>query len=123
MRFKKILWGLLGLFVSFSILFNFIAVVNLMDLPDYKTGVLLDDLEIADYRNDGKVLFKLPKGINVMNVSPRGFASWGLFDAERFSIVIVTSNAKVVDYNTDETIKFPNGALYRLSGKSVENAN
>jgi hypothetical protein len=119
MKLKKILWGLGGLLFSLSILFNLVTVIDLMNLPDYRTGVLLRDVEIADYSNDSKVLFKLPKGTNVMNVSPRGLASLGLFDRERFSIVVVTNNAKVVNYELDETTKLPHGALYQVPGKPM----
>jgi hypothetical protein len=77
------------------------------------------DITIADYANDSKKLFKLPKGLTVMDFSPRGIATFGLFHPNRFSIV-VTHGSNVIDYSSS-TKKSPWGALYQVHIPSETN--
>lgn len=98
--------------VVISILLNLFVIFDWMTLPDYKPGVLTQDITIADYGDDSKKIFKLPKGLTVIDFSPRGIATFGLFHPDRFSIV-VTHGSDLVDYSSSAT-KSPWGALYKV---------
>jgi hypothetical protein len=112
MKIRKLLWRLL---IVLSIFFNIFTFVDRTAMPDYKLGSLRQDIEVSDYGDDSKVLFRLPKNITVMDVSPRGIATIGLFDSERFSIVVVApGSADFIDYSTN-AVKLDHGALYRVS--------
>jgi hypothetical protein len=111
MRLKNILWILIFII---SIVLNFLGLLDFKSRPDYKLGTLQQDITVVDYRNDSKVLFIMPKGSTVMNVSPRGLAKAGLLDPARFSIIIASPSSDFIDYSNNNS-KSPYGALYRIS--------
>ena len=110
---RRRLWKIL---FFISILFNIFTMISSLNQPDYKLGILKRDVNIADYNDDSKVVFKLPKGMTIVDVSPRGLPSIGLFNAERFSFTIVGSSSDFTEYS-DLTNKSPFGGLYRLASK------
>ena len=85
----------------FSIVLNIFFILgyllNLINSPSNKLGVLKEDIEVGYFMGTQKV-FVLPKGLTVQNKSESGFASIGQFENERFSIII-TSDRNLVDYN------------------------
>jgi hypothetical protein len=114
MNFKKRLWQLL---FCISIFFNVFAIVTTINEPDYKLGILKQDIAIAEYRDDRKVLFKLPKGMTVVNVSPRGIAEIGLVHPQRFSFTVAQFSSEFIDYSNSSE-KSPHGGLYQLASKA-----
>jgi hypothetical protein len=98
-----------------SVLLNIYVVIELANQPSYKLGTLSRDINIADFNDDSKILFKLPKGLTVMDASPRGIASAGMFGLDRFTFTVIESGMRddgtLVNYsrNTSESNK---GALY-----------
>ncbi len=118
MNLKRGLWA--GLFFL-SIFFNLVTVISSINLPSYKLGVLQRDLVIADYSNDRKVLFKIPKGLTVMDASPRGLGEVGLFLPKRFTFVIAGSN-EFIDYSPS-IAKSPDGSLYQVASKEDQVQN
>ena len=106
---------LLQLFFVVSVLLNIFILIAWSNQPSYKIGILLHDVEVADYANDSRILFKLPKGITVMNVSPRGLATVGLFDSERFSFTITVSDSELINYSSIPDGKSPYAALYQVA--------
>jgi hypothetical protein len=115
-KLRQIVWRFI---IVISILFNLSCILDQMALPDFKLGVLEQDITIAEFANDSKKLFKLPKGLTVMDFSPRGIATFGLFHPNRFSIV-VTHGSNVIDYSSS-TKKSPWGALYQVHIPSETN--
>lgn len=87
-----------------SILLNIIFGLNYLsdeiNEPTRELGRLKKDVEIRYFSWDS-VLFKLPKGLTVADESQRGISAIGLFENNRFSIVI-TSNEDMVDYEINE---------------------
>ncbi len=97
MRFKSCIFILL---FFLSLLCNIYMLVILANMPSYKIGVLLRDVNVTDFSNGNKV-FKLPKGINVRDDSPRGIASAGLFGRNRFTFSIIESGHDFIDYSSN----------------------
>ena len=66
--------------------------------PTYELGILTQDINVGYFTNDS-ILFKIPKGITVRDVSPQGLGAIGQFENNRFEIVLTTDNADIVNYN------------------------
>jgi hypothetical protein len=69
--------------------------------PTYKLGRLEKDVTIGHFGSDS-VIFKLPRGLTVRNISQRGLASIGQFENERFEIVITSDDENLVNYELPE---------------------
>jgi hypothetical protein len=86
-----------------SILFNLFYLIDLSNRPTYQLGVLAQDVSVADFYNDSKVLFILPKDLTIMDASPRGIAAAGLFGRSRFTFTVMESgwhrDGPLVDYS------------------------
>jgi hypothetical protein len=63
------------------------------------------------FNNQDTLLFKLPKGLTVRDVSQRGFGAIGQFENNRFEI-IVTSENDLVDYGKPADNLLPFGNFY-----------
>jgi hypothetical protein len=85
----------LSLALAFSLLLNLLFFVNYHSLPTYQLGILKKDLNITSFDNDSKILFKLPKGMIVMDNSPQGIASIGLFGSNRITFSVIASRSWV----------------------------
>lgn len=66
--------------------------------PSYKIGRLEKDLQVGIFSTDS-VIFKIPKGLTVRNMSERGLSAIGQFENERFEIVITSEDETLVNYN------------------------
>lgn len=88
--------------LSVSLILNFIFLIgwglSTINTPSYKEGRLEKDIEIGFFTGDS-VLFTLPKGLTVRNVSQRGIAAIGQFENERFEIVITSDDCNLVNYD------------------------
>ena len=83
--------------ISLNIIFIFFWLYNLTSSPNYKVGRLEHNIKIGSFMGDS-VLFTLPKGLTVRNISERGLNAFGQFENKRFEIVI-TSDYDLVNYN------------------------
>ena len=80
--------------VLFILLFGW----NWLNSPSNELGRLEKDIEIGHFQSDNSV-FRIPKGLTVRNVSQRGIGAIGQFENERFSFVITSNDASLVNYN------------------------
>lgn len=101
--------------LTLSILLNIFFGLNLalekVNSPNYKLGVLTQDVNVGFFANDSTI-FKLPKGIIVRNVSPRGVAAIGQFENHRFEIIVTTDKEDLVNYNLPKNNLSQNGNYY-----------
>jgi len=81
-----------------NILFLFVWFLNWFNSPSYKLGRLEKDIQIG-YFSDDSLIFRLPKGLTVENVSQRGLAAIGQFENERFQIIITSDDYNIINYN------------------------
>ena len=85
-----------------SILLNVLFIIgfglNWLNSPSYKLGRLEKDIEIGIFNSDS-IMFKIPKGITVRNISERGISAIGQFENERFEIVITSDERNLVNYS------------------------
>lgn len=88
--------------VLLNIVFCLMFLWNNINTPSYKYGVLKNDVEVGIFSSDS-LLFTLPKGLTVKNVSPRGLNAIGQFEGNRFELVITTDRDDLVDYNVSES--------------------
>lgn len=65
------------------------------------------------------ILFKLPKGLTVRDVSERGFGAIGQFENNRFEIVVTTAQENLVDYEKPEDELLPFGNYYSADVQDV----
>jgi hypothetical protein len=98
--------------VTFNIAFIIGYILNYINSPNYKLGVLQKDIKVGVISNNDTTLFLLPKGITVRNVSPQGIGAIGQFENNRFEIIITTDREDVVDYKIPEKDLSPFGNYY-----------
>jgi hypothetical protein len=100
------------LILGISLIINLIFVLHwsliLFNAPEYRLGVLPSELKIWKRESGTKSILTLPQGLIVKNESPGGLASAGLFEPYVFSILISSSDSKIVDYSK----KIERGAVY-----------
>ncbi len=94
MKYKIII----NLIFATSILLNFIFLVDYLNRPTYQLGILKRDLNIMSFYDDTKVIFKIPKGMVVMDNSPQGIMAAGVFSANRISFSIMVDK-NWIDYS------------------------
>jgi hypothetical protein len=94
--------GCMLVLLVFSVLLNIFFLIDLTNQPSYKLGILSKNIYVTDFYK-GKKLFTLPKGMTVMNASPRGIASAGLFGVDRFTFVIIEEGHNMVNYSPDKS--------------------
>lgn len=87
-----------GISILLNVFFILAFIWNWLSSPSYKLGRLEKDIEIGYFQSDSSV-FKIPKGLTVKNVSERGLGAIGQFENERFSIVITSNDASLVNYD------------------------
>ena len=89
-------------FFRISVLFNVIFILgliwNALNSPSYKLGRLEQDISVGYFSTDS-VLFRLPKGLTVRDVSPSGLNAVGQFENSRFEIVITSDKESIINYS------------------------
>ena len=89
---------LFGISIFLNVIFILLFAWNWLNSPTNELGRLEKDIEIGYFQSDSSV-FKIPKGLTVKNVSERGLGAIGQFENERFSIVITSDDASLVNYD------------------------
>jgi hypothetical protein len=84
--------------VTLNLLLIIPITLHLLNSPTYKLGRLERDLKICNFKGDS-ILFILPKGLTVREISQRGIAAIDQFENNRFEIVITSDDYKLVNYN------------------------
>ena len=84
--------------ILLNVFFILTFVWNWLNSPSNELGRLEKDIEIGYFQSD-KSVFRIPKGLTVRNVSQRGLGAIGQFENERFSIVITSDDASLVNYD------------------------
>lgn len=84
--------------ILLNVFFILAFVWNWLNSPSNELGRLERDIEIGYFQSD-KSVFRIPKGLTVRNVSQRGLGAIGQFENERFSIVITSDDANLVNYD------------------------
>jgi hypothetical protein len=86
--------------LCFSLLLNFLFLLNGINNPEYKFGVLTKDIPIVLRPIEGEqVIVILPKGLTVRNETPRGVAGVSLLAPYRFSVQIADGEDNLVNYS------------------------
>ena len=89
---------LFGISIFLNVIFILLFTWSWLNSPTNELGRLEKDIEIGYFQSDSSV-FKIPKGLTVKNVSERGLGAIGQFENERFSIVITSDDASLVNYD------------------------
>ncbi len=89
---------LFGISIFMNVIFILLFAWNSLNSPSNELGRLEKDIEIRYFQSENAV-FRIPKGITVKNVSERGLDAIGQFENERFSIVITSDDASLVNYD------------------------
>ncbi len=109
--------------VSISFLLNFILsfifLWNYFNSPSYKYGRLEKDIKV--FNSSGEIEYKIPKGITVRDVSPRGLAAIGTIQNQRFEIILTSSSDEYVNYNLSSDSLDYFGNLFSISSKNIDN--
>jgi hypothetical protein len=84
---------------AISFIFNILCFVDYLNQPTYTLGKLKTDININGFYNDSKdaVIFSIPRGTIVTDVSPQFIAAAGVFDVHRVGLTILIS-PDLVDY-------------------------
>jgi len=89
--------------LAISVLANVVLaawiVLQYTSTPTERVGVLAEELTVKTFQ-EPSLSFVLPKGLTVADVSPRGLAGAGQLEPFRFSIVVSSNRAALVDYET-----------------------
>src|SRR5690606_17344637 len=95
--------------ITFNIIFGLGWFLSYINSPTYKLGVLTQDVNAGFLAGDSTI-YKIPKGITVRDVSPRGIGAIGQFENNRFELVFTTDRDDLVNYNisTDSLFQFGN---------------
>lgn len=107
---KNIRWYkiLLSISVVVNVVLGFDYLLHQLIAPPNRRGVLTTDVFVGEFM-DSTVLFTLPKGLTVRDESPQFLAAAGHFEPYRFSIVLTTDNAGIVNYS------IPDDSLQRFN--------
>jgi hypothetical protein len=97
--------------VSFNIIFATGWFLNYINSPTYRLGVLTQDVN-AGFLGGDSTFYKIPKGITVRDVSPRGIAAIGQFENNRFELIFTTDRANLVNYDLPKDSIFGFGNYY-----------
>lgn len=88
-------------FIRVSFTLNIIFILgwlwNILNTPSLRLGRLEKDISVGHFTTDS-VLFKLPKGLTVCDVSPSGLNAIGQFENNRFEIIITTDDQNLINY-------------------------
>jgi len=107
-NFRK--W-VLRMSITLNILFLLGWFISWFNSPTNKLGILTQDVNAGFFAVDS-TLYKIPKGITVRDISPRGIAAIGQFENNRFEIILTTEREDLVNYNVPKDSLFPFGNYY-----------
>ena len=107
-RWRK--W-IFGLSITLNIIFGLGFLLNYINSPTYRLGILTQDINVGFLAGDSTI-YKIPKGITVCDVSPQGIAAIGQFENNRFEIIITTGSEDLVNYNISKDSLFQFGNYY-----------
>lgn len=98
-----------------SITLNIIFLLKLgwdkFNSPTYRLGELRTDISLRLFNQHDTLIFKLPRGLTVRDVSERGIGAIGQFENNRFQIVVTSENG-LVDYSKSKKDLMPFGEFY-----------
>jgi len=97
--------------ITLNILFLLGWFISWFNSPTNKLGILTQDVNAGFFAVDS-TLYKIPKGITVRDISPRGIAAIGQFENNRFEIILTTEREDLVNYNVPKDSLFPFGNYY-----------
>jgi hypothetical protein len=102
--------------IIISFLLNILSFVEHLNQPTYKLGTLKEDININEFQNDSKyaVMFTIPKGTVIKDISPQFIAAAGVFEAHRVGLTVMIS-PDLIDYTK---INDDYAALYRGTARS-----
>lgn len=109
---------ILRLSITFNVIFSLGWFLNYINSPTYQLGVLTQDVNAGFLAGDSTI-YKIPKGITVRDVSPRGIEAIGQFENNRFELVFTTGREDLVNYDLPKDSLFQFGNYYsadRLPG-------
>jgi hypothetical protein len=102
--------ALLGLSVLLNVVLGAWAPLHYTSVPRAQVGVLTDNVAVTTFQ-EPSLSFVLPKGLTVADATPRGLAAAGQLEPFRFTIVVSSDRATLVDYETS-TQRSAFGPLY-----------
>lgn len=108
--------------IAFNIIFLIGWGLSRLNKPSYKLGRLEKDITIGYFMGDS-LIFTLPKGLTVKNVSERGINAIGQFENERFQIVITSDDWKLINYYVPKDSLGSNGNYYSADFDKFNNDN
>jgi hypothetical protein len=115
MMLRRILFRVILLIsLGANIYFLFGILITSTNLPSYKFGVLTRDIEVGEFAS-GNVLFTLPAGLTVRDVSPRGINGVGWLEPYMYQIVVTSRYRDLVDFDEDKIQYF--GHFYSTSSR------
>ena len=97
--------------IAFNIIFILGWCLNYINSPSYRLGILTKDINLGFLANDS-IIFKMPKGITVRDVSAQGIEAIGQFENNRFEIVITSDRKDLVNYDLPKDSLFQFGNFY-----------
>jgi len=98
-------------------LFLLLLLLQRMSAPTERLGVLTRDVNAGGFGSN-EISFKLPKGLTVMDVSPQGLNAIGMFEPNRYAVVITTDEQSLVNYKPEKLRQF--GELYSIDNRKPE---
>ena len=97
--------------ITLNIVFGIGWFLNSINTPTYRLGVLTQDVNAGFLAGDSTI-YKIPKGITVRDVSPRGIAAIGQFENYRFELIFTTDREDLVNYDLPRDSMFTFGNYY-----------
>ena len=89
---------LIRLSIILNIIWAFLIISDLFIFPSKGYGKLEKNIYVGIFSSDS-VVFYLPKGLTVKDVSAKGISAIDQFENNRFDIVITSDDENVVNYN------------------------
>jgi hypothetical protein len=100
LRTRVIKW-LLIISILLNVLFVLLWSWNMLNTPSNRLGRLEKGIRVGYFATDS-VLFTLPKGLTVRDVSPVGLNAIGQFENNRFEIIITTELESLINYTLSQ---------------------
>ena len=119
---KKIIYILFTISIITNVYFVGKFGLQKLNEPTYELGILNESIDVGLFGQSGTI-FKLPKGLTVENIAPRGINAIGQFENERFSIIITSDQRNLVNYDVKEDKIHPNGNYYSADFPVMEKRN
>jgi hypothetical protein len=104
--------------ITLNIIFALGWGLNYLNSPTYRLGVLTQDVNAGFLAGDSTI-YRIPKGITVRDISPRGISAIGQFENNRFELIFTTDRQDLINYDLPKDSMFQFGNYYsadRISG-------